>query len=124
MSTKYKKNKIKLDIDFLNNCKQLVVYPKFFIFKLPNVSNEDASSIRKRLLRSAINKRNKQFQHDLKELTISRNLSSKHLSVIDFYILKKSIISYNNKSLQKLLHTQQKKIILTDEGLQLTCIHS
>ena len=25
---KYKKNKLKLDIDFLNNWKQLVVYPK------------------------------------------------------------------------------------------------
>ena len=34
----YKKNKLKLDIDFLNNCKQLGVYPKFLIFKLPNVS--------------------------------------------------------------------------------------
>ena len=52
----YKKNKLKLDIDFLNNCKQLGVYPKFLIFKLPNVSNKDALSIRKRLLRRAINK--------------------------------------------------------------------
>ena len=34
----YKKNKLKLDIDFLNNYKQLGVYPKFLIFKLPNVS--------------------------------------------------------------------------------------
>ena len=38
----YKKNKLKLDIDFLNNCKQFGVYPKFLIFKLPNVSNKDA----------------------------------------------------------------------------------
>ena len=42
----YKKNKIKLDIDFLNNSKQPGVYPKFLIFKLPNVSNKDALSIR------------------------------------------------------------------------------
>ena len=41
----YKKNKLKLEIDFLNNCKQLDVYPKFLIFKLPNVSNKDALSI-------------------------------------------------------------------------------
>ena len=46
----YKMNKLKLDIDFLSNCKQLGVYPKFLIFKLPNVSNKDAVSIRKRLL--------------------------------------------------------------------------
>ena len=55
----HKKKQLKLDIDFLNNCKQLGVYPKFLIFKLPNVSNKPTLTIRKRLLRSAINKRNK-----------------------------------------------------------------
>ena len=39
---KYKQNNLKLDIDFLNNCKQLGVYPKFLIFKLLSVSNKDA----------------------------------------------------------------------------------
>ena len=29
-----KKNKPKLDIDFLNNCKQLGLYPKFLIFAI------------------------------------------------------------------------------------------
>ena len=62
----YKKNKLKLGIDFLNNCKQLGVYLKFLILKLPNVSNKSSSSIRKRLLRSAIKKRNKELQHVLK----------------------------------------------------------
>ena len=38
----YKKNKLKLDMVFLNNCEQLGVYPKFLIFKLLNVSNKDA----------------------------------------------------------------------------------
>ena len=69
----YKKNKLKLDIDFLNNCKQLGVYPKFLIFKLPNVSNKDASSIRKKLIRSAISKDNKELQHLSKELSLSKN---------------------------------------------------
>ena len=58
---KHKKNKLKLNIDFLSNWKQVGVYPKFLIFKLLNGSNKDASSIRKRLLRSAINKRNKEL---------------------------------------------------------------
>ena len=70
----YKKNKLKLDIDFLNNCKQLGVYPKLLIFKLPNISNKDPLSIRKRLLRSAINKRNKELQHLLKEFSLSVNV--------------------------------------------------
>ena len=51
----------KLDISFLSNYKQLGVYAKFLIFKLPNVYNEDALSFRKRLLRSCINKPNKEL---------------------------------------------------------------
>ena len=69
-----KKNKLKLGIDFLNNYKQLGVYPKFLIFKLPVVSNKDASSIRKRLLRSATSNHNKELQHVLKELSLSKML--------------------------------------------------
>ena len=69
----YKKNKLKLGIDFLNNCKQLSVYPKFLIFKLPNVSNKDASSTCKRLICSGINKRNKELQHVLKEFCMSNS---------------------------------------------------
>ena len=33
----YKNSKLKLDIGFINNCKQLGVCPKFLIFKLLNV---------------------------------------------------------------------------------------
>ena len=35
---KCKQIKLKLDIEFLSNCKQLGVYPKLIIFKLPNAS--------------------------------------------------------------------------------------
>ena len=86
------------------------MYPKLLIFKLPNVSNKDALSIRKRLLRSAINKRNKELQHLSKELSLSVNVLSTQISTIDFYILTKSITSCNKKSLQKSLYTQQKKL--------------
>ena len=67
------KNKLKLDINFLNNCEQLGVYPKCLIFKLPNVSNKDALSIRRRLLHSTINKHNKELQHLSIELSLSEN---------------------------------------------------
>ena len=93
----HKKKKLNIDIDFLNNCKELGVYLKFLIFKLPNLSNKYALSIRKKLLRSAINKRNKELQH-----------LSKELSLIETYT--KSITLYNKKSLKKSLHTQQKKL--------------
>ena len=97
-------------MDFLNNCKQLGVYPKFLNFKLPNVSNKDALSIRKTLLRSTINKRNKDLQHLSKELSASVNVLSMQLSTIDYYILTKSITSYKKKSSQKSLYTQQNKL--------------
>ena len=106
----YKENKLKLDISFLNNCKQLGVNPKFLIFKLLNVSNKDALSIRKILLRSAINKRNKELQHLFKELSLSGNFLSTELSTIDFYIFIKSITSHSKKLPQKSLYTQQKKL--------------
>ena len=106
----YKKNKLKLDIDFLNNCKQLGVYSKFLIFKLPNVSNKGILSICKRLLRRAINKHNKELQHLSKELSLSENFLSAQLSTIDFYILTKYIRSYNKKLLQNSFYTQQKKL--------------
>ena len=81
-------------------------------FKLPNVSNKDVLSIRKRLFRSSINKRNKELQHLTKELSLSENFLSTQLSIIDFYILTKSITSFNKKSLQmqKSLYTQEKKL--------------
>ena len=120
----YKKKKLKLDIDFLKKCRQLGVYPNLFVFKLPNVSNKDALSIRKRLVRSAINKRNKEQQYLSKELTLTENLLSTQLSTTDFYVLTKSITLHNQNSLKKSLHTQQKKVIFTDEGLLLTYIHS
>ena len=115
----YKKNKMKLDINFFNNCKQLGVYPKLLIFKLPNVPNKDPASIHKKFLHIVINKCNKELQHVLKELSISDNFLSKQLSTIDFYILKKSIILRNNKSLQKSLHTQQKKLSSLTRGCSL-----
>ena len=111
-----------LDFDywlFLNNWKQLGVYPKFLIFELPNVSNKDAWSFCKRLLLRAVNKRNKERQDLLKELSISKNFLSKQFSTIDFYILKKSITLHDNKPLQKSIYTQQKKLPSLTRGCSL-----
>ena len=107
---KYKHKKLKLDIDFLISCKQLGVYTNFLIFKHLNVSNKDALSVRKRLLRRAINKRSKELEHVSKELTQSKTCLSKELSTIDFYILNRSITSHKKKSLQKSLDTQHKNL--------------
>ena len=86
------------------------MYPKFLIFKLSNVFNKDALSIRKRPLCSTSNKRNKELQHLSKELSLAENFLSTQFSTIDFFILTKFITSYNKKSLQNSLFTQQKKL--------------
>ena len=86
------------------------MYLKTVIFKLPNVSNKDALSIRERFLRCDINKRNKELQHLSKELSLSKNILCVQLSTIVSYILRKFITSYNKKSLQKSLNGQQKKL--------------
>ena len=89
---------------------------------------QDALSIRKRLLRSAINKRNKEPKHLSKELSLSEKFFSTQLYPIDFSIVIKSITSYKKKSLQKSLHTQQKSYPhwrrICNLGLELTYIHS
>ena len=86
------------------------MYLKFFIFKLPNVSNKDALSILKRLLCSAINKRHKKFEHLSKELSLSKKLLSTELSTNDFYTLTKSITSYNKKSPAEIVIHSTKKL--------------
>ena len=86
------------------------MYPKILNFKLPNVSNKDALSIRTRLLRCAINKGNKELEHLSKELSLSEKILCTQLSTLVFYILTKSITSYNKKSLLKSLNGQRKKL--------------
>ena len=69
-----KKNKLELGINFLSNGKQMCVYLKFLIFKLQIVSNKDTSSIRKRLLRSAITNGKKELQRILKNSVYPKTL--------------------------------------------------
>ena len=115
----YKYNKLKLDIDFRNNGKQLAVYPKFLTFKLSNVSNKGAS-IRAELFRSAINKRNNELQHLSKERILSELfLLSKQIFTIELHILNKSIALQNTKLLQKLSYIQEKKIIFKTRSCSL-----
>ena len=97
---------------------------KLLIFKLPNASNKDTLSVRKRLLPSAINKCNKELQHVSKKLSQSETFLSKQLSNIDFYILNRSITSHNKKSLQKSLNTQHKKLSSLTRNCSLPTITS
>ena len=92
-----KKNKLKLNIDFLNNCKELGVYPKFLIFKPPIflintlyqfVKDSFIAPSRRAIKNSKIFQRNSVY---------SKIFSSTQLPNIYFYIPTKSIKPYNKK---------------------------
>ena len=108
---KYKQNKLKLNNDFHKQLQNTWCISEIcYLQTTPNVSNRYASSMWKRLLRSATNKRDKEFHHNSKELKKTEFLLFKHLFLIDFYILNRSITSHNKRALQKSLSTQQKKL--------------
>ena len=55
-----KVKKADLDINFLTNCKTFNVIPKFLCFDLPYGDSNEKLKIRKRLLKSTLNKRIKE----------------------------------------------------------------
>ena len=55
--------RLKLDINFLKNCESFQVFPKFVCYvKLPNTNHTEKYAIRKKLLKSALLKREKEYQ--------------------------------------------------------------
>ena len=116
------RHRLKLDIDFLSNCKQLGVYRKFFILKLRNVCNKDALSIRKRLHRSVITKRNKELQY------LSKELYPKTFYLHSFLLLTSTFLQNLQHRITRnrcrICYTLNKNVIFTDQGLQFTYIHS
>ena len=105
-----KVRKAQLDVNFLKNCRSLRVFPKFISFSLPNTSPKDVTAIRKRLLRSAIERRSK----ELKKLEAERERISNKLRNIlnsmDFYLLQNALHSNIRKSTSKVIETHAKKL--------------
>ena len=104
-----KTRKAELDIKFLCNCKIFNVIPKFLSFNLPYTNEVDSKFIRKRLLRSALNK----LQDELKKLQkdhvkLLQTLTMK-LSSVDLYILKKCIRHNVEKAVNNVLISPHEK---------------
>ena len=106
-----KLDKATLDINFLNNCKKFGVIPKFLYFNLPYTNNNDAKAIRRRLLRSALRKRNKEkrsIKNDLDNHVIEMR---KLLTGFEWYTLYKSIQKNVEKKRTKIIETHEKKLV-------------
>ena len=104
-----KTRKAELDMKFLRNCKIFNVITKFLSFNLPYTNEVDSKFIRKRLLRSALNK----LQDELKKLQkdhvkLLQTLTMK-LSSVDLYILKKCIRHNVEKAVNNVLISPHEK---------------
>ena len=94
-------DKASLDIKFLLTCKIFDIVPKLIDFNLPYTKHNDKRGIRRRLLWSAINKR----QHE-KLKTNVRSL----LPVIHWHIIYCSIDNNVCKRMTKTLPTKEKNL--------------
>ena len=140
---KYEKLKIKirkavLDATFIRSCQIFNVTPKFLTINLPNVSSYDLRFIKKRLLRSAVKKRNKELRPLKRDLSNhEREIGRVFLSVDKFILgnVKKNVdktckttMKTHNKKLRNLkkslslpftttetVHNLSSKLLITDE---------
>ena len=86
-----KVKKAELDLTFVKNCQAYNVDPKFLAFKIPHSNRTDDEAIRKRLLKSAINRRRKEHLKLTKDLEVIKGNLSLILTSVDFFMLNKTI---------------------------------
>ena len=105
-----KVNKAELDLNFLRNCKNFNVAPKFLTYTLPNASSHDIKAIRKRLLRGQIQTRCKERAKLQREYDkVLAELVPK-LSSVDLYIIKKAITRNVNNDTRKVTERHERKL--------------
>ena len=86
-----KKRKAELDINFLKNCQQFGVFPKYLCFNIPHANAKDTRAVRKSLLRSALSKRIKGKVTIEKQLKRHAGKVKSLVTSFDFHILTTSI---------------------------------
>jgi hypothetical protein len=105
-----KSNKARLDINFLKNCKSFNVYPKYLGFNIPHANYNDIISIKKRLLKSALNKRINEKKLLDKELENLKSQVRKNSSSLQWYLLTKTINNNIKKKELSIITTHEKKL--------------
>ena len=121
---RYEKLKIKirkgeLDATFLRNCQIFNVTPKFLTINLPNVSSYDLRSIKNRLLRSAINKRNTELRSLKRDLSNHEREIGRVLSSVDKFILDNVVKKNIDKITKTRMKTHDKKLKSLTKSLSL-----
>ena len=102
--------KAELDIQFLKNCKLLGVTPKFPTFPFPSKFQDDIRGIKKRLLKSATQRRiadKTKLERDRDEV---KNFIRSTVSGMNFFILYKAIGKNVRKFEDSVIKTHSKKL--------------
>ena len=102
--------KAELDLQFLKNCNSFNVTPKFLSFHLPHSSSHDTKSVRKRLLRGAIRKRNRELSEFGSSLTKLSTSLKESLTTMEWYILKAAINRNVERTATSVVETHRKKM--------------
>ena len=114
-----KTRKAELDIKFLRNCKIFNVITKFLSFNLPYTNEVDSKFIRKRLLRSALNKRQDELKKLQKDHAKILQTLTMRLSSVNLYILKKCIRHNVEKVVNNVISTHEKKLKDLTKNMQI-----
>ena len=102
--------KTDLDITILSNFKIFNVKTKFLALNLPNTNDSGSRFIRKRLLRSALKKRNnEQYKFDKKLRKISSEVYGL-LSSLDSYLVRTLIKKNFNRMVKTTVKLQEEKL--------------
>ena len=112
---KYEKLKIRirkaeLDATFLRNCQTFNVTPKFLTINSPHVSSYEVQLIKKRLLQSAVNKRNKELRSRKIDLSNHEREIGRVLSSVDKFILDNVVKKNVDKKSKTTMKTHEKKL--------------
>ena len=102
-----KQERLRLDVNFLINCRNFNVYPKFTTFRIPNSSEVDTKFIKKRLLKSAIKKRTDEKRRTDNQVKKLVQDFRKQLSGIDWFVIMKAIRKNVTKARNQIIKTHQ-----------------
>ena len=111
--------KAELHATFYRNCQIFNVTPKFLTINLPNVSSYDLWSIKNRLLRSAINKRNTELRSLKRDLSNYEREIGRVLSSVDKFILDNVVKKNVDKITKTTMKTHDKKLRNLTKSLSL-----
>ena len=105
-----KREKAGLDITFLKNCRTFNIFPKFIHLDIPFSKRYDVTYIKKRLLKNALHKRDKEKKKLDAELTKKIQYIRSRCDGITWFVIYKLIQRNVKKAEKKIVETHRIKL--------------